>query len=115
MQETIICIYVYFLSFLVNCGDPIPPPDGSLGTYSHTRAGATVNYQCNVGFVPSAVRISTCTNSASWNPPPENHNCISVTGIINISVKKESLIILVLGHARIRHGWSERSMCTYFV
>ncbi len=60
----------------------MPPVDGYLGNYSHSREGGTVTYQCNGGFLPSDVMISTCTASASWNPAPENHSCILITGVI---------------------------------
>ena len=65
----------------VNCGDPEPPVNGSVDTPPHTREGASVMYRCNDGFRPSADFPSTCTNTAMWYPPPQDHNCTYVEGI----------------------------------
>ncbi len=65
------------LYFLVNCGDPMLPAD-AMGTYNHTREGATVIYRCNDGFRPSLVMTATCTNATQWMPPIVN--CTLVTG-----------------------------------
>ena len=67
----------------MNCGNPVPPNDGYLGDYSHTREGATVTFQCNNGYRPSAVMISICTSTALWIPAPEILNCTLITGNTN--------------------------------
>ncbi len=65
---------------IVNCDVPVPPTDGFLGSISHTQEGATVTYQCDSGYRPSAVFISTCTDAALWIPAPEEHNCTLIIG-----------------------------------
>ena len=67
---------------LVNCGDPVTPTNGSLGSYVHTREGATVTYMCNDGFRPSAIFSSTCVSTARWTPDPEQHNCTFIQGTV---------------------------------
>ena len=77
----------------------MPPTNGYLGDYSHTREGATVTYQCNDGYRPSAVFVSTCTDAALWIPAPDQHNCTFVTGItiiITNNKKKDIICILIL-------------------
>ena len=71
---------VVILEFSENCNVPSPPTNGYLGNYSHTREGATVTFQCNSGYRPSAVFVSTCPETAMWKPAPEELNCIFVTG-----------------------------------
>ena len=75
---------VLYIVTIVNCGVPISPMDGYLGNLSHTREGATVTYQCNVGYRPSTVRLSQCTDITAWVPAPEDHNCTLVIGIVMI-------------------------------
>ena len=82
----IIYNYILLLSTLVNCGDPIPPTNGSLGSYVHTREGATVTYWCNDGFRPSAIFPSTCNSTARWTPDPEQHNCTFIRGTVFYTV-----------------------------
>ena len=38
-------------------------------------------YRCNDGFRPSAEFLSTCANTALWDPPPQDHNCTFVEGM----------------------------------
>ncbi len=59
----------------------MPPTDGRINSFSHTREGATVTYQCNNRYRPSSVFSSTCTSIASWIPAPEEHNCTNIIGI----------------------------------
>ena len=65
----------------VNCQDPMPPSDGDVGVYPHTREGATVAFWCNDGFRPSANMTSTCTITSDWIPPPDELICTFVEGI----------------------------------
>ena len=66
--------------FLVNCGAPENPTNGTASNYPHTREGAISNYQCDEGFRPSQLFYSTCTGSGEWIPSPELHVCTLVTG-----------------------------------
>ncbi len=61
---------------------PIPPANGYLGNYSHTREGATVTYQCGDEYRPSIVLYSVCADTGLWIPDPEEHNCTFVIGIL---------------------------------
>ena len=66
--------------FTVNCGPPMPPMNGTLISYLHTREGATVSFYCNKGFRPSSIVTSTCTNTTLWIPQPHEHGCVFVDG-----------------------------------
>ena len=76
----------HFLHYIVNCGMPIPPSNGSVGQYLHTREGATVTFWCNDGFRPSAIVTSICNSTGRWTPDPEQHSCIFVQGIACIVI-----------------------------
>ena len=81
--------------YLVNCGVPVSPSNGSVGNYSHTREGATVTYICDAGFRPSMEFNSTCSNTGCWTPDPEFHNCTLVqggchTGYMILSIKGQA-------------------------
>ena len=60
---------------IVDCGVPNPPMNGTLGNYSHTEVGATVQFWCNEGFHPPDIRDSVCSNQGLWTPLPQEHNC----------------------------------------
>ena len=62
----------------------MPPTDGSLGSYPHTREGASVTYQCDDGYRPSAIFTSICESTARWTPAPEDHVCTFVIGMIQL-------------------------------
>ena len=68
---------------IVDCGDPLPPINGHVGYYPHTREGVNVTFQCNIGYVPSITRTATCIHEhGRWIPALQEHNCTIVTGII---------------------------------
>ena len=79
-------LYNYFVSilFIVNCGDPNPPNNGSLSDFTHTREGARVTFSCNDGFRPLKTITSICMDTGMWMPPPDDHVCILVTGTLII-------------------------------
>ena len=60
---------------IVDCGVPDPPMNGTLGNYSHTEVGATVQFWCNEGFHPPDTRDSVCSNQGVWIPLTQEHNC----------------------------------------
>ena len=64
----------------MNCGVPGAPPNGSLGSYPHTREGASVTYQCDIGFRPSTVFTSVCGSNTTWILNPSDHVCTFVEG-----------------------------------
>ena len=76
-----VLIIIISSMLIVNCGVPMPPTNGSLGNYAHTREGATVTYKCDDGFRPSAIHNSTCSITGYWTPDPELHNCTFVQGM----------------------------------
>ena len=70
----------------VDCGIPSEPMNGFLGNYTHTREGAVVTYGCVDGYQPSATNTATCMESGEWYPPPDEHNCTLVTGMLLANV-----------------------------
>ncbi len=58
--------------------------DGYLGDYTHTREGASLIYQCNEGYRPTAEMTSTCTSTAMWIPAPEELVCTFITGTTTV-------------------------------
>ena len=70
---------------IVNCGDPLPPNNGNLGSYANTREGTSVSFKCDEGFRPSAPMVATCMRNAMWHPAPQDHNCTLVTGKIGLA------------------------------
>ena len=66
----------------MNCGVPGAPVNGSLGSYPHTREGASVTYQCDVGFRPSIVFTAVCGSNKVWMLNPADHVCTFVDGIL---------------------------------
>ena len=68
-------------AIIVDCGPPIQPINGNLGNYSSTKERSNVTFQCNEGYVPSIIRISTCNSFGMWSPAPQEHNCSMIEGI----------------------------------
>ncbi len=66
--------------YIVSCGNIFPPYNGSVENYTLTSEGTNVTYQCNDGFRPNAVMISTCGYDSLWFPDPEDHICTLITG-----------------------------------
>ena len=60
----------------------MPPINGHIGYYPHTREGVNITFQCNVGYVPSITRTATCDRHGRWIPALQEHNCTIITGII---------------------------------
>ena len=75
--KTILPLIPYFL---VNCGDPENPRNGSVDIPPHTRENASVMYRCDDGFRPSANFSSTCANTTLWTPEPQDLLCTYVEG-----------------------------------
>ena len=69
----------------VNCGTPKAPVNGSIGNYSHTREGHTINFWCKDGFQPSYKMTSLCTNDGVWIPEPVLTTCTFVVGKLCLS------------------------------
>ena len=66
--------------FLVNCGVPEAPTDGTVDMPDHTREGSSVDYRCDDGFRPAADFTSICESTARWTLQPQDHNCTFVRG-----------------------------------
>ena len=78
---------MYYFVSLVDCGPPASPINGYLGNYSSTKEGTNVTFQCNEGYVPTIVRISTCNRYGVWHPAPHEHNCTLTEGNIDDNCK----------------------------
>ena len=70
---------------IVDCGDPLPPNNGSIRSYTNTREGTSITFECDEGFLPSAPMNSTCMGNAMWYPAPQDHNCTLITGKIGLA------------------------------
>ncbi len=75
LRELLIIKLLLFLVYEVECGSPLPPTFGFLGTVTSTDLGATITYRCNGGFSPKTEILSTCTENGTWIPTPERHIC----------------------------------------
>ena len=60
--------------FLVDCGPPLAPSNGSLEIYTNTTEGSEVSYHCNPHFVPEG-RFTAVCNGSEWSPNPADLNC----------------------------------------
>lgn len=74
------CLFLTNYFCAVNCGIPMPPMNGLVGGYLHTREEANVTFWCDDGYRPSDIVTSTCTDTGFWIPAPHRHNCTFVTG-----------------------------------
>ena len=63
-----------YLTSSVDCGEPRPPPHGSLESYTNTMEGLEVFYSCDTSFVPEGRMRSVCTRNG-WSPNPADLNC----------------------------------------
>ena len=59
----------------VNCSDPTPPVDGSIGAYQNTTEGAVIFFTCNPMFVPTESMTAVCGEDRRWSPDPADHRC----------------------------------------
>ena len=84
IQEVLPCCCYNALA--VDCGPPVSPVNGYLGNYSSTKEGTNVTFQCNEGYVPSIVRVTTCNSYGLWYPAPHIHNCTLTEGTHNIVI-----------------------------
>ena len=66
------------LLFLVNCGSPGDPRNGSLENYTNTTEGSEVFYSCDPGLVPEGTMRAVCTVNG-WSPNPVDLNCTETT------------------------------------
>lgn len=78
----------------VNCIVPMAPVNGTLGSYTNTREGASFTFQCYTGFTPTNVFTAICNSLGRWYPAPEELNCTLSEGrVIAISRSELELII----------------------
>ena len=61
--------------FLVNCGVPRSPGNGTIANYTGTLEGSTLFYWCNRGFSPQGVLTAVCTANGNWIPDPADVTC----------------------------------------
>ena len=62
------------------CGDPAPPPHGSIGLYNSTVEGTILIFKCDEGYTPTGEMTTTCTADGNWEPNPE---CVMREGEVN--------------------------------
>lgn len=62
-------MYMFFVCAVVDCGNPSSPSNASpASTILATIFGATVTYQCDVGFTQIGGESTiTCEESGSWS------------------------------------------------
>ena len=77
----------YFI--IVDCGVPDPPINGTMGNYSNTEVGATLQFWCNEGFHSPDIRVSVCSNQGLWTPLPQEHNCRGKNGDLRMGTIKQ--------------------------
>jgi len=71
------------LFYLVSCGAPTPPGNGSIYIEAHqnTSEGAEIWFGCNQGFVPAGLRPAVCQTTGNWFPDPTDLVCIGELAI----------------------------------
>ena len=62
--------------FVVDCGLPVAPRNGSLESYTNTTEGSEVFYSCVTGLVPEERMRAVCTRNG-WSPNPADLSCSS--------------------------------------
>ena len=68
---TITCLSIY----PAVCGDPIPPANGSVVTFTSAAVGSQILYSCDQGFLPVELMNSTCASDMNWSPNPAEFTC----------------------------------------
>ena len=63
--------------FLVDCGAPVAPRNGSLESYTDTTEGSEVFYRCDPGLVPEGRMRANCTRNG-WSPNPADLSCAGI-------------------------------------
>ena len=67
------------IEYLPSCEDPAPPLHGWLGDYQSISLHSIVTFQCDFGWSPSELFVTTCVSTESghleWVPDPANHTC----------------------------------------
>ena len=52
----------------VDCGQPMPPNNGTVSVPSGTNLGAEVTFDCNIGFRLDGNTNNVCQSSEHWEP-----------------------------------------------
>ena len=71
--ELITITYLFY--YPAGCGDPVPPANGSVITFTSAAVGSQVLYSCDQGFLPVKLMNSTCASDMSWSPNPAEFMC----------------------------------------
>jgi len=56
----------------VDCGQPVPPKNGTVSVPSGTTLGAEVTFECNIGFKLDGNASNVCQPSKHWEPGTPN-------------------------------------------
>ena len=75
----------FHLTSSVDCGEPLPPPTGTLESYTNTTQGSVVFYSCVQGLAPEGRMRAVCTENG-WNPNPADLNCTAGIYMSNVGV-----------------------------
>jgi len=62
-------------NYLAGCGDPVPPANGSVITFTSAAVGLQVLFSCNQGFLPVELMNSACASDMNWSPNPAEFTC----------------------------------------
>jgi len=65
------------LFYLVSCGAPTPPGNGSIGAHQNISEGTEILFGCNQGFFPIGQRTAVCQTTGNWFPDPADLVCTS--------------------------------------
>jgi len=52
----------------VDCGQPMPPPNGRVSVTNGTQYGAEVIFDCDTGFSLGGTASSICQRFGQWEP-----------------------------------------------
>ena len=96
--------------FLVNCGVPRSPGNGTIANYTGTLEGSTVFYQCNLGFGPQGVLTARCTAKGNWIPDPADVTCRELGTSMYCNVHIQLVINSRRGFLSLLHKWKEGSL-----
>ena len=69
------CIWVDPIAHEVDCGNPLPPANGSIH-YTGSKEGSKAIIECLAGFQLLGQPIAECCGNGSWEPDTSKQQCI---------------------------------------
>ena len=64
------------------CSPPSSPTNGVVNEYYNGSVGASLTFQCNIGYIPYKQMTSICMMNGTWVPIPQ---CM-LAGMCNIMI-----------------------------